>query len=53
LKKKPTEVLYAAVKGMLPKNKLGRQMIKKLKIYTGNTHPHDAQKPQNLELKGI
>lgn len=53
LKKKPTEILYAAVKGMLPKNKLGRQMIKKLKIYTGNTHPHESQKPQNLELKGI
>jgi len=53
LKKKPTEVLYTAVKGMLPKNPLGRQMIKKLKIYAGSTHHHDAQKPQQLEMKGI
>lgn len=53
IKQKPTEVLYTAVKGMLPKNPLGRQMIKKLKIYAGSTHPHEAQKPQTLELKGI
>ena len=52
LSKKPTELLSHAVKGMLPKNRLGRQMLKKLKIYTGNSHPHQAQQPQNLELKG-
>ena len=53
LQTKPTEILKLAVKGMLPKNRLGRQMIKKLKIYTGAAHPHQAQKPQTLELKGI
>ena len=53
LKKKPTEVLHHAVKGMLPKNRLGRKMLKKLKIYSGNNHPHQAQQPSNLELKGI
>jgi large subunit ribosomal protein L13 len=53
LKKKPTSLLQFAVKGMLPKNSLGRAMYKKLKIYTGASHPHEAQKPQTLELKGI
>ena len=53
LKKKPTQVLEFAVKGMLPKNSLGRSMFKKLKVYTGASHPHEAQKPQTLELKGI
>ena len=53
LKKKPTEILHHAVKGMLPKNSLGRAMIKKLKIYTGANHPHQAQQPITLELKGI
>ena len=53
LQEKPTEVLKHAVKGMLPKNRLGHQMIKKLKIYSGAAHPHQAQKPQTLELKGI
>jgi large subunit ribosomal protein L13 len=53
LKKKPTQLLEIAVKGMLPKNSLGRSMFKKLKVYTGANHPHDAQKPQTLELKGI
>jgi large subunit ribosomal protein L13 len=53
LKKKPTNLLQFAVKGMLPKNSLGRAMYKKLKIYTGASHPHEAQKPQTLELKGI
>lgn len=47
----PTEIVIHAVKGMLPKNKLGRQMIKKLKVYAGSEHPHDAQKPEALELK--
>lgn len=53
LKKKPTQILELAVKGMLPKNSLGRAMFKKLKVYTGASHPHEAQKPQTLELKGI
>ncbi len=43
LKKDPTEIIRHAVKGMLPKNKLNRQIIKKLKIYTGSEHPHQAQ----------
>jgi large subunit ribosomal protein L13 len=46
----PDRVLQAAVRGMLPKNRLGRQMIKKLKIYAGTVHPHQAQKPKSLEL---
>ena len=53
LKKKPTQILEFAVKGMLPKNTLGRAMFKKLKVYAGASHPHEAQKPQTLELKGI
>jgi large subunit ribosomal protein L13 len=51
LAKKPTEMIRMAVKGMLPKNSLGRQMIRKLKIYAGPTHPHEAQKPISLEAK--
>ena len=50
LEKKPEEIIKRAVKGMLPKNKLGRQMFKKLKIYTGAEHPHIAQQPEKLEL---
>jgi len=50
LAKKPTEMIRMAVKGMLPKNSLGRQMLRKLKIYAGSSHPHDAQKPVPLEL---
>ena len=46
----PDRVLMAAVKGMLPKNRLGRQMIKKLKVYAGNAHPHEAQQPKSLEI---
>lgn len=45
---KPERVLQHAVKGMLPKNRLGRQMIKKMKIYCGSEHPHVAQKPEVL-----
>jgi large subunit ribosomal protein L13 len=45
LAKKPTEMIRIAVKGMLPKNSLGRQMLRKLKIYPGPKHPHEAQKP--------
>lgn len=48
--KKPTEAIMIAVKGMLPKNSLGRQMLTKLKIYAGSAHNHEAQKPELLEL---
>ena len=50
LSKKPTEMIRIAVKGMLPKNSLGRQMIRKLKIYAGPNHPHEAQKPVAINL---
>lgn len=46
--KKPDQVLIKAVKGMLPKNRLGRQMLKKLKVYSGTEHPHAAQQPKPL-----
>jgi large subunit ribosomal protein L13 len=45
LQKKPEDVLRHAVRGMLPKNSLGRQLLKKLKIYAGGDHPHEAQSP--------
>src|SRR5829696_7696549 len=48
LQRRPTEVLRAAVKGMLPRNKLARAQIRKLKIYTGPEHPHQAQAPEPL-----
>ncbi len=48
--KKPEELVRFAVKGMLPKNRLGRAMLKKLKIYTGPDHPHEAQQPEPLAL---
>jgi len=51
LERRPTEVLRVAVKGMLPKNKLARQQITKLKIYAGPEHPHEAQNPKSLELE--
>ncbi len=47
---KPEEVIRLAVKRMLPKNRLGRKMLKKLKVYRGPEHPHQAQKPKPLEL---
>ena len=47
---KPEDVIRQAVKGMLPKNSLGRRQLKKLKIYAGPKHPHTAQQPQALEL---
>ena len=50
LEKKPTEIIRKAVERMLPKNKLGNQMINRLKIYTGNEHNHAAQKPERIEL---
>ncbi len=46
----PTRVVELAVRGMLPKNRLGRAIIKKLKVYAGASHPHAAQKPKPLEL---
>jgi large subunit ribosomal protein L13 len=48
--RKPEEMLRIAVKGMLPKNKLGRKQLKKLKIYSGKDHPHQAQQPENLDI---
>ena len=50
LEKAPEQVITKAVKGMLPKNKLATQMLKKLKIYVGSDHPHQAQDPQTIEL---
>jgi len=47
---KPEEVIKLAVKRMLPKTRLGRQMLKKLKVYAGESHPHEAQKPVLVEL---
>lgn len=49
--KYPIEMVERAVKGMLPKNRLGRQMNKKLFVYTGSEHPHLAQKPEIMEVK--
>ncbi len=46
----PNRVVESAVRGMLPRNALGRKMIKKLKVYAGNSHPHSAQQPVSLEL---
>ncbi|MFW9604446.1 MAG: 50S ribosomal protein L13 [Trichlorobacter sp.] len=50
LNTKPEEVIRKAVKGMLPKNKLARHMLKKLKVYAGASHPHEAQQPSALSL---
>ncbi len=50
LQRKPNEVINAAVRGMLPKGPLGRKMLKKFKVYTGASHPHEAQKAQTLEV---
>lgn len=50
LDKHPERILINAVKGMLPKGPLGYAMIKKLKVYPGNAHPHKAQQPKNLEV---
>ncbi len=47
---KPEMFIHNAVKGMLPKNRLGSQIVKKLKVYAGPNHDHDAQKPESLEL---
>ena len=48
---KPEAMIEEAVWGMLPKNRLGRKMLKKLKVYRGANHPHEAQKPERLEVK--
>lgn len=50
--KYPTQMLELAIKGMLPKNSLGRQMFSKLNVYAGSEHPHAAQKPEAYELRG-
>ncbi len=50
LTKHPERIIEHAIKGMIPKNKLGRQVIKKLKIYASDEHPHEAQKPIKLEV---
>jgi large subunit ribosomal protein L13 len=47
---KPEQIVRLAVKGMLPHNRLGRQMIKKLRVYAGSDHPHTAQSPEPIEL---
>lgn len=52
LRTKPTEAMRHAVKGMLPKNKLGSRMISRLKLYAGPEHPHQAQSPETLDIKG-
>lgn len=50
MEKHPDRIIQKAVKGMLPKNRLGRQLIKKLKVYAGDAHPHAAQKPEQLSF---
>jgi large subunit ribosomal protein L13 len=49
----PERVLEAAVRGMLPKNRLGRKMFKKLKVYAGSEHPHTAQQPEAMEISNV
>jgi large subunit ribosomal protein L13 len=50
LEKRPEDLVRFAVKGMLPKNKLGSVMLKKLKVYAGNKHPHEAQQPEPFDV---
>jgi large subunit ribosomal protein L13 len=50
MEKRPEDLIRFAVKGMLPKNRLGRKLFKKLKIYSGDQHPHEAQQPEILEI---
>ncbi len=50
LERRPEEVIRLAVKGMLPRNRLARKQLTKLKVYAGPEHPHEAQKPQKLEI---
>jgi large subunit ribosomal protein L13 len=51
IEKRPEDLIRFAVKGMLPKNALGSSMFKKLKVYAGSTHPHEAQQPQPFDVK--
>ena len=51
LHEKPEDMVVSAVKGMLPKNRLSRKLVTKLKVYPGPEHPHDAQKPQPLAVR--
>jgi len=51
LSKKPAEIVRQSIRGMLPKNRLGRQQLSKLQVYAGPSHPHEAQKPIPLEIK--
>jgi len=53
LAKKPEFIIYKAVKGMLPKNRLSSQLLRNLKIYAGTEHPHAAQEPKQIKLKEI
>ncbi|KUG59456.1 50S ribosomal protein L13 [Serinicoccus chungangensis] len=53
LEKHPTRAVEKAVRGMLPKNSLGRQMLSKLKVYAGGTHPHAAQQPVPFEISQV
>ena len=50
MEKRPEDLIRFAVKGMLPKNRLGRKLFKKLKVYSGDQHPHEAQQPEILEV---
>lgn len=50
IEKRPEDLVRFAVKGMLPKNRLGRKLFKKLKVYAGDQHPHEAQQPETLKL---
>ena len=52
LERRPEEVIRKAVKGMLPRNRLARQQLSKLKVYAGPDHPHAAQKPEPMEIEG-
>ena len=51
LEHRPEEVIRRAVKGMIPRNRLGRQQLRKLKVYAGPEHPHEAQQPKKLEIE--
>jgi large subunit ribosomal protein L13 len=51
LEKRPEDLIVNAVRGMLPKNRLGRQLNKKLKVYAGAEHPHEAQQPETLKIQ--
>jgi len=53
IEQNPEEVIRFAVKGMLPKNTLGRALYKKLKVYSGSVHPHEAQQPKPLDVKSL